>query len=197
MLEITFPLRAEISIDGSPGTEKNGNPWANRYPYKVEFDLMPFDTGNPYDGGQAQIVRVDILDSLNVIRESRTLPGQDLKFTKIVQNFWNWNDGYRQPLTDWDGEDARAYGGWLTADLTWQYVDDLKYDADGDTVPEPGTVKCYFQEGYWLDPRWTEPPWNNMGTIRTVPFNFRVSVTDGTGHKTENLVTYILYEVPI
>ena len=197
MLEVTInPLRAEISIDGFSTTEKTGNPWANRYPYKVEFDLLPFDTGNPYDGGQAQITKVEIIDSFGAVRETRVLPGQNLKFTKVVENFWNWNDGFRQPLTAWDGEDARAYGGFYTADFTWQDIDNLQYDANGDTVPEPATVKCYFQDGYWLDPRWMDPTWAG-GNLRRVPVNFRVSVTDGTGHKTEELVTYFLEESPV
>jgi hypothetical protein len=197
MLQISLnPLYVMISLDGTNDTERAGNPWANRYPMLIEFDMMPFDTGNPQDGGQAQITRVDIFDSLGTLQESRVLPGDSLKFTKIVQNFWNWNDAYRQPLPAWDGEDARAYGGWTEAFEMTQYIDDLKYDADGDTVPEPAEVRCYFQEGYFYDPRWVEPAWLALtpGATRVVPFNFTVSVTDGTGHKTTERVYYQIEE---
>lgn len=184
-MEVDFPyLFAEVLLDGSSDTEKLGNPWANRYPMKIEFNLLPFDNGDPFSGGQAQITKVEIIDSLGTVRETRTLPQNDLIFTKYVENFWNWNDGFRQPLSEWDGEDARAYGGAYNANTMIQFICDLKYDADGDDIPEPCSVKLYYQDGYTLDPRW--------GGV--VPFNFRVSVTDGTGHKTEQVV---FFEVPV
>jgi len=176
---LDFPLEVRYQVNGNSGTELSGNAYLNRYPILFEFDFTPFDTGDPADGGQAGVTQVDLLDSTGTVRETLNTPGP-LKFFHTANTLWEFSNGWAPPLASFDGESAKAYGGFYTGFVAGQEITNYTYDTDADSVPEAGFVRLHL-----VFPANFECPSTN-------PFNFTIRITDGTGLIVTRRVRYFL-----
>jgi hypothetical protein len=174
---VEFPLEARYAVNGSSGTELAGNNYLNRYPITFEFDFTPFDTGNPTDGGQVGVTKVELLDALGTVRQSLETPGP-LKFFHTAETLWEFSNGWAPPLSDFDGESAKAYGGFYTGLVAAQEITNYTYDINADSTPEVGTVRLYLAFP------------NGADCPSTTPFNFTVKITDGTGLTISKRIRY-------
>lgn len=177
---VTFPLEIRNLAGGSSGTELAGNIYQNRFPLLFEFDFTPFDTGDPADGGQVGVTLVELLDAAGTVRQSLSVPGP-LKFFHTAETLWEFSNGWAPPLSDFDGESAKAYGGFYTGLVAAQEVTNYTYDVvPVDSVPEAGSVRLSLNFPYGAE------------CPSTTPFNFTVKITDGTGLTVSRRIRYFL-----